>query len=554
MAVKQNKIKQVSLLIFPVVLIVITPWYSFDSINIPKFTALVSYGFVGTFFIALNIKTVISQLSIISKFSVILFTLALLISFIFSETPVVQQIYGVEGRNHGILTMLSLYVIYIIYELFSEQLKFSTINHLLTYGSLIFICYLIVQTFGYDPVKWSTTNLVTHSTLGNPNYVSSFLGITFIPVFLTLRSKFFSQSLLLKASLFFTIFIIYIYLIYKTYSSQGFMVIFVSLFTYLLVLIWKFRSKIELIIISICGMILVLVLIAGAINRGVFSHLLYDGGTRSRGDFYRSALAIIADNPFTGVGADGFGDYYLQYRDQIAAGRPNAEFTTSAHNYFLDLASNLGLLALFVYVVLLLFVFFKFLRYLSKNNFNSFVVSLFTVWIGSNIQSLVSPNFFVFNILIFSISGLIVGRKSSSAFSESNIDSENKKNKFKLENLAISAGLVAASLVLVPMIQRDHALLLAYNGNSIKAVSDAVDKFPKSSISYSRTLKILMQNNISIEALDMARKAEKFNPRSYTPYFIYLVSPLTSPQEKSNAFDNLIKLDPNNLQLRNLKP
>jgi len=164
----------------------------------------------------------------------------------------------------------------------------------------------------------------------------------------------------------------------------------------------------------------------------------------------------------------------------------------------------------------------------------------------------VSPNFFIFNLFIFSISGLVIGNNRE--FIRDGNRAIGNIIKFKYEKVSIIFGILSSLIILLPIIQRDHAILNAYNGNSLSSVEIALDKFPRSSIGYSRTIQILEKNGLGEASLRMAKKAEQFNPRSPTPYFIYLLSPLTTKEDKLLAYSKLVTLDPNNLELRSLKP
>jgi hypothetical protein len=69
-----------------------------------------------------------------------------------------------------------------------------------------------------------------------------------------------------------------------------------------------------------------------------------------------------------------------------------------------------------------------------------------------------------------------------------------------------------------------------------------MDKFPKSIISYNRTILILEKSGLTQATFEMARKAIDFNPRSSLTHFIILTSTLSTYDEKVMAYKNLINL------------
>ena len=104
--------KSLALAVF-IVTIGSTPFFSYDPINIPKFSFLVISGLYVAYQILLNNK----QLNLIKNRFILtsssLFAFLLLFSMIQSGMPWSEKIYGVEGRNTGSVTYLMLVIILI---------------------------------------------------------------------------------------------------------------------------------------------------------------------------------------------------------------------------------------------------------------------------------------------------------------------------------------------------------------------------------------------------------------------------------------------------------
>ena len=252
---------------------------------------------------------------------------------------------------------------------------------------------------------------------------------------------------------------------------------------------------------------------------------------------------MTKDNWATGVGPDSFGDYYLMYRDETAANRTNAEIADSAHNYFLDLSASFGILMLAIYSAMIIMTIIVFTKLYRKTNFNENFLVLFTIWLGLIIQSVVSPLNIAFLTFIFLFSGFVLGNINHSE------DIGNTAfNKIRLKSkYPIIVGLICALIVLNPIVQRDHAILLANNAKRLDLLLLALDQYPRSSTGYNKALVILDNQGDNERLLMLARKAADFNSRSSAAQLFIFNNILSSDAEKSEALKNLIALDPNNL-------
>jgi uncharacterized membrane protein len=164
--------------------------------------------------------------------------------------------------------------------------------------------------------------------------------------------------------------------------------------------------------------------------------------------------------------------------------------------------------------------------------------------VALEIQSLVSPTNFLFLILIFAISGFILGDK--------NLSSPHVIANKQLISYVVGI-LIAFALVISP-IQREHLVLIANQNASVEQLVKSLEKFPKSTIGYNRTLLLLEENNLLNESLLVARSALEFNERTYTAYVVIITSPYTSREEKIIAYEKLKSLDPKNPKLAPLSP
>ena len=283
--------------------------------------------------------------------------------------------------------------------------------------------------------------------------------------------------------------------------------------------------------------------LAGTLNKGPLATILYKGSVTSRGDFFRSAVNAGNNNLIQGLGFDSFGDNYLYYRDSVAASRSNAEFTDSAHNYFLDIYAMQGLFGLIFYLFLTLLTLFCFIKIFKRDGYDIFTLGIFSSWVAIQIQSLVSPTNFLFLIFNFSISGFICGTNLRS----------NKVLEYKNFSSSIILGFLISLIIIIPPNQRENLILTANQTTSIPDYLTALEKYPKSTIAYARAINLFNENGLNELALQLSNQAIEFNNKTHNAYAIILVSPLTTESEKKIAYDRLMQLDPLNPQLLGFK-
>jgi exosortase/archaeosortase len=154
-----------------------TPFFSYDPINIPKFSLLVISGLYITYQILLNNK----QLNLIkNKFTMIfllLFIIFILFSTIKSNMPWPEKIYGVEGRNTGSVTYLMLVIILIGSMLSNSRTLGNKLVWALNTTGVISAFYGLIQILGQDPFDWINPYSPVFGFFGNANFFESFIGI-----------------------------------------------------------------------------------------------------------------------------------------------------------------------------------------------------------------------------------------------------------------------------------------------------------------------------------------------------------------------------------------
>jgi len=528
--------------------LVITPFFNKDGMIIPKLFVIFSTAMYVFPLILSNYKIILKNRLL--KFIMILQLLILcqsLIVMIVSSAPLEQQIFGRTGRGLGLITIVSLSLIFIMTAVLTNIEKIRNILFWLIISSFLSSFYSVMQSYGFDLISWETRTNGVIGTLGNPNFQSAFAAMALVPSFL----YFFWVKK--KSYLSFLLFAFFSFVILRTQSTQGIIAGSASIFIVLLIYYW-YRSKIIFTITAITGLVASIFALSGMLSYGPLATYLYKVSIQSRGDFWRSAFTTANNHPVFGVGLDSFGDYSLKYRDQIAAGHPWAEYTDNAHNFFLHQASTAGYPFAVLNLIVIVLVFYSFFRIqISIKKFDPNIVSLFSVWIVFQMVSVISPENLVNMYWNAIFSGALVGiAKDLSRISEV----VNKSPESKITyNRAVSviSGLIGF-VILLPLFNTDRQQLIGMKTGDANLVMEATLRFPESTIRYNLIGRELFDSGLTQQSLEIARSGVKFNP--YTPalWALILVNPNATIEERLEAKNKILEFDPLNKNVRAYVP
>lgn len=518
--------------------LVATPNFNKDALIIPKVVIILCSAVLILPYLLLNIKAK-RDLRLINIFILLssLFLVQLILAIVFSDAPIEQQIFGRTGRGLGFITFFSLIVISLSCAIFIKQSDQKTIIKGIAISGTFTSIYAIFQSFGLDFFPWDSKTNGVISTLGNPNFVSSFAAMAILPSLIYVSGK--NRKKLYQ----FPIFLLFIFTIYRAQSTQGYITLVIALSMFILVYLW-YRSKLFFSVSLISFLIGTFFVVLGFFNNGPLSKVIYKVSVQSRGEFWQSAINTTNANPIFGVGVDSFGDYSLLFREKTVIG----EYTDSAHNYVLDLSVIGGYPLALVYILILLLALYSFFK-LQKSigQFNPTSAALFSFSIVFQAQSLISPISIPILIWGMVISGSIIGLASNNMSKD---DLVNKKTKTRL-NLLSLASFFLSLVVLFPYFNSDRLQLLAMNKGDGDLAIKVAKMYPESVVRYSTLTRALLDSGLSVPALDLARSAIEFNPNSPALWVLLLINPSTPIEERRAAKAKLLILDPLNEEVKN---
>jgi O-antigen ligase len=326
----------------------------------------------------------------------------LLVFFIRAVTSVDRNLafYGVVGRNSGFITYSAYIVIFVLAIAYLRTNSFETLITGVLVTGVIAGCYSLLELAGIEPWKMNQVYEGTSSLFGNPNFSGAFLSITFIA---GLWSLMYSSK---RTSAWKGFYVVALVLsgigVYTAQALQGY--ISIAIGSMVLLLNWAFSKSKSLGVVatsgfSVAGFIAVL----GTLQIGPLTSLLYKGSVSERGDMWRTAFAMIKENPLFGVGIERYGIAFRQYREIEHVLRTGADsFSDNAHNVLLHLTATGGLVLGTMYAALTLAVAIVGVRAATKNSGARRValVGALAIWIPVQAQNAISvdtPGVFVWN-------------------------------------------------------------------------------------------------------------------------------------------------------------
>ncbi len=538
------------------VTIVLTTSGVTDPVNTPKFFVAGGFAFaLGALFLGFNFRENFSRFRWLIGFN-LLFLLAALSATLNSSSPLSQNLYGVYGRNTGLLTYL-----FLSFALLGA-LQLRRVEHfqwiiyaLFISGSLNVLYCGWVLVFG-DFLSWNNPYGNILGLFGNPNFIGAFLGM-----FITgMSGYFFKSSLSLKSRVGIAAASLIAFIeILESNAVQGIVVTFSGI---ALVLFFKIRSLykgalllfVYTTVIGVFGGLSVL----GALQKGPFD-FIYKRSVSLRGSYWDAGMEMGFSNPWTGVGMDAYGDWYRRVRSvEAATNMPGLNtVTNAAHNVWLDLFAYGGLPLLLAYLLILSLGALAIFKIARRNRGYDFIfVILTSVWACYHLQSIISINQVGLAIWGWVLTGALVVYEYLTRQKLPDAPERNKPRIVTRSNsqivspqLVAGVGFAIGLFVALPPLNSDMKWKSALDsGDALKVMHTLESNLmvPANSNRFAEAAKLLAQNNLFDQARIAALKGIEFNEDSFDCWKILYFLSTSTPDEKELAVENMKRLDPLN--------
>lgn len=552
-----------------VITLVFTPSITIDAFNPSKFLVMC----FGVFYLFLKYKTFVLDSFTRDKFGLFL-ALGIIIaslSLLANHYSPSERLFGIERRNFGFVTIVSFFALGFIASVArrSGSINIKSVFSALMISNLFVSMIFLIQFSGWGFTEFDTQFGVLPSTLGNPNFLSSFLAISIVGI---LGWYFHPLTLTSWKPLAIVPITVSLWVILKTQSIQGLVALAVGALVLILLMVRRFSSQ------TLFGLLSLLVLGGIAfIAAGLFG-LGWDLTSRIpqtllfRVIYWKMGISMIQESPFLGLGFDSYLDNFRahlksRYVDTIGEG----VISDSPHNLFLDFFISGGiLLGFFVLVCVGLAIFrgFKNLKEVDKSSSlsqpNEILLAILIMFLAI---AFISP----FQLSLFIWLPVVLGLTATSErqdFASGQKQESSTSIKSALSIFAVGSWasvLVVCNpiIAVLPMVTEVRyrsavesgnfydlkavALAWPYSGGRATAIAQGMLNASLGQGGSPDQLKQQQFQFIRSSAIDIVESSVNTNPKNYESWlFLFQNAPDTA--SKSRALQSLRRLDPFNLQ------
>jgi O-antigen ligase len=555
-----KRIGAILLFLGPVTTLAVSPFSSFDPINLIKLIFVTSLAFSIIGLCLTSYQEIFSRIDLKIWIAASFFVVWMIVAIFASGAPLNQQFWGVFGRNTGFLTYFSLVLVMLGVALVQQQSFYRKLVDVLILTAIPTTLYALVQVAGRDPIAWSLK--APFATLGNINFSSAFFGLTSLCcAILAITSSF---PLILRVSLA-LLAVVDLVIILETGSIQGFMIFVAGMG---IAGFWISRDRLKnsllnfvYLILGFCGFGLAAL---GLANLGPLSRFIFSETVTFRYDYWFAGWAMTLKNPLTGLGMDSYGDWYRQLRGEIATLRTTPDrITNTAHNIYLDLSSSGGFPLLIAYLFILVFAFIVSIRKFRRDlKLDPYFLAMFSAWVAYLIQAAVSINQVGVGIWGWLFTGGLLGfervtrssnRSSGTKDVKANKDARTKGSSQAKQIPAFTALLgiafcgIGFVLAFIPF-SADSKYKAAAQKGSPAEIAKSVQGVGATAFHYSLAMDAAIKAQDAQLAASLAKEILAKYPRDYFALQVMATLSMVPESERQEASRKLKEMDPFNPQ------
>lgn len=361
-----------------------------------------------------------------------LFLISTIVAGYFSGISTTRLLWGETTRGNGLISYFLLVLVFLITSKFFYLVNVKKFSRLTVLFITFSTSYFFLQYVGLNLYSESFVYGPMVGFFGNPNFTSSFLGISFAIVLGLIIFQSTSRYPLLILA------IGIVPAIYLSGSIQGLLLVFFSIAVY--AHLYGFHRGIEnskLLISSFFTLVTSSFIFIGFLGIGPLGEYLERQSLKVRFGYFESAVLMFRSNPLTGIGTDSYGDHFRQFRPEWLIKLVNDGNTSNdAHNVYLNILANSGVFTFLFFVALNLFVLSRgFIAVLKDSRDLTLIVSL-VVLLNFQLQSLISINQIGLSIWGWFAMGVVVSR------TQSQLSGEKKVKEVRSVSLALILTLV----------------------------------------------------------------------------------------------------------------
>jgi hypothetical protein len=351
-------------------------------------------------------------------------------------------------------------------------------------------------------------------------------------------------------------------IIYSTGSIQGPIIFAVGVAVLVFIRILDL-SKFKRLSISMFSLISISIgyfVVISLQNQGPLARIIYQPSVNFRADYIHAGFEMTISKPLFGVGMDSFGDWYREMRGELSTLRTGPDrIANTAHNIFLDISSNGGIILGLTYLILVIIALISGIQVLkSTNRRNLEFKVIFSVWIAYQVQALVSINQIGVGIWGWIFTGSLIGMASML----SDVPQREFEKTFKAKSREMRGRPMSASNILVGTLGLGIGLTLSAiplnadmkyrtaseRGDLVQLIA-ASKSLGSTQFHRELALDFAIRNNRVVEVKEIAAGLVSEYPRNFFGWRVLSVASASSQTERIKALQIVRALDPYNPNL-----
>lgn len=470
-----------------------------------------------------------------------------------SKTPMTQNLYGVFGRNTGLITYLILAGIALSAALLRRKKSFEYLVWALLFSGIVNIAYALWAIIFGDFIGWNNPYGNILGLFGNPNFIGAFLGMFIsgsVAITVGRIHDWRYPAFLIPLSY------LALYEILESNAVQGLVVTGAGLaiIGYYLVRSLSKGAVFTTLYTMAVGVVGAFAL-GGALQKGPLTSLIYKRSVSLRGTYWETGIEMGKANPLTGVGMDSYGDYYRQFRpDRALVDTPGiTTMTNAAHNVVIDFFASGGYPLLISYVAIMAIGLWAIVRVtLRARKFDGVFVALAVTWLTYQLQSIISINQVGLAIWGWVLVGALVAYEYTT---RPPAEQPTKSKVVKQKELIFSPqlvggiGVVIGALIAVPPLSGDskwRSAAVSQSAQNIEAVLVPSYLTPESTYRYILAVQAFESSKLYDLAYKYAQVAVSYSPDSFDSWRVLNLISKSTQADKDLALANMKRLDPKN--------
>ena len=346
------------------------------------------------------------------------FALFVVLSQFLSGAPQAISLWGEWFRRAGSLTAIALALILAAATVLTRR-EIRVALAWMVWAGVPATAYGLVQLVGADPYQWNVEGWLV-STFGNPNFAAAGLsmlalltaGLALAKTYGTLWRGLMAPLAALEGLL-----------ALQTGSSQAIFALAAGVGAGALAWLLRWdnaRRALAVAGLAAAGAIGFVLTLMALLGLGPLVPLISSDTLVFRQWYWGAAVGMATSHPILGVGSDGYGRFYGEFRSEDAAGFATLG-ASAAHDVPLQWAATVGIPAAILYVALMVSVAVVVLRrlWVQGPSASPLALPLLPVWAAYQVQSLVSIDAIPIAMLGWLSTGLLLAVTSQDRWESS---------------------------------------------------------------------------------------------------------------------------------------